>query len=75
VVICRNCFNDEDFKASSVLCGGSNEPSVLTAGAVGLTTSSVAQLDRSVGNKVTLEDVSPHPEDTFISKPSISMDG
>jgi hypothetical protein len=24
VAIFRKCFNDEDFKASSVLCGGSN---------------------------------------------------
>jgi hypothetical protein len=34
-----NAFNDEDFKASSVLCVGSNEPSVQTAWAVRLTAS------------------------------------
>ena len=56
-----NAFNDEDFKPSSVLCGGSNEPSVLTAQSLGLTTPSMAQVGSSVGLKVNPEDVRPYP--------------
>ena len=35
----RNTCIDENFKASSVVCGGNNEPCVLTARSVGLETS------------------------------------
>jgi hypothetical protein len=34
-----NGSSDEDFEAASIVCGGSNEPSVLTAWSVGLTVS------------------------------------
>jgi len=56
-----NAFSDEDYKASSALCGGSNEPSVVTAQTLGLTTPSMAQVDTSVGLKVIPEDVRPYP--------------
>jgi len=34
-----NASSDEDFEVASVVCGGSKEPSVLTAWSVGLTLS------------------------------------
>jgi hypothetical protein len=34
-----NASSDEDFEAASIVCGGSNEPSVLTVWSVGLTLS------------------------------------
>ena len=35
----RNTCIDENFKESSIVCGGNNEPCVLTARSVGLETS------------------------------------
>lgn len=40
----RYAVSDENFQVASVVCGGSNEPSVLTAWFVGLTSSSLAAL-------------------------------
>jgi len=48
-----NAFIDEDFKALSAVCGGSNEPSFLKARSVGFTTSSVAQVDSYLEKNVT----------------------
>jgi hypothetical protein len=56
-----NGFNDEDYKASSALCGGSNKPSVLSAQTMRLRAPSMAQVDTSVGLKVIPEDVRPFP--------------
>jgi len=48
-------------KESSVLCGGSNEPSAVTDQSVGLTASSMAQVGSSLGQKVNPEDFRPYP--------------
>jgi hypothetical protein len=53
-------FSGEDFKAASVVCGGNNEPSVLTARSVGLTTPSLPQVGSSLEKKVTAEEVRPY---------------
>ena len=57
----ENACNDEGLKSSSVLRGGSNELSVLTAQLLGLTARSMAQLGSSVGLKVISEDLIPYP--------------
>lgn len=56
----RHTLSDEDFKASPIGCGGSNEPSILTALSVGLT-SSIAQVGSSLGRKATPEHICPRP--------------
>jgi len=56
---------------ASALCGGSNEPYVLTAWSVGLTTPSMAQVGSSLEKKVTPEDARPYP----MTAPSVSRSG
>jgi hypothetical protein len=63
-----NALNVDNLKSSSALCGGWNEPSVLTAQSLGLTAPSMAQVGTSVGLKVTPEDVRPCP----MPAPSVS---
>jgi hypothetical protein len=67
----RSAFSNKDFKAASVVCGGSNEPSVLTVWSVGLTTSSVAQVGSSLEMKVTPDLVHLYPK----AAPSVSIIG
>jgi len=57
----RSAFHVEDFEVVSVLYGGSNERCVLTALSVSMTSSSVAQVDSSLKNKLTAQQVSLYP--------------
>jgi hypothetical protein len=56
----RNAFSDEDFEVGSVVCGGSNEPSVPTAWSVCLI-SAMSQVGSSLEKKGTPEDVCLYP--------------
>jgi hypothetical protein len=56
----KNAFSDEDFKVGSVVCVGSNEPSVPTAWSVCLI-SSMSQVGSSLEKKGTPEEVRLYP--------------
>jgi hypothetical protein len=67
----RNAFSDEGFTAASVVCGGFNEPSVLTLQSVGWMTSSMAQVSISLEKEVTPEQYCLYPG----AAPSVSGNG
>jgi len=60
LVFSKNVFIYEYFIAVSAVCGGSSEPSVLTARSVGLKTSSMAQVGFSLEKKMSPQQVLPY---------------
>jgi hypothetical protein len=62
----RNDFSDEDFQVASIICGGSKEPSVLTAKSRDLTSTYAGS---SLEKKVTPKQVYPYPR----AAPGVSL--
>lgn len=65
----RNTFGDKDFKVVSVVCGGSNEPSVLTPRPGGLITRIISRASRQFfGQEGDSRRSSSIPKDCTLSK-------